>query len=592
MSTSAAGVSALVTAARIALRGGAGSLVGALGAASSASSSLARGLPRAMGAGSLLAAAVATALGSGAYVCATRPWCARTATFWWHMGPILLRYLLAKRVAASDADKEARFRVLHATYAPVVRRLLGELRGMFAKAAQVASVIPELLPEEYQREFRKLQDAVPGARWEEVCRVIERDLGARPTALFERIKREPLGAASLGQAHLAIWKGRRIVVKVQFPDSAVNLRADFDSLCTLCRLTRPEGLPMLRKVRQQFELELDYGQEARHLQALHEALAAAPEFAGRIAVPAPIAELTRGRVLGMEYFPGAKLDDVLQERLATLGLGSGPRTVAAVVQRSLGLQEADAAEDGAAAAAPAAPSALRRTGAVVAGAVVGLLGPELLLTVASRAAGAWADVRLRWRGCRRRAAGRGAWESRAMGSRELRAMLELVLQVHGFQIWFCPYFNADPHPGNILALPDGRVGLIDLGQCIAVDDDTKAGLARLVLLLAVPPTGGAEEGIVRELLALGVRSENSDATFLAFVARFSLCRLEAEWFQDNFLQTMFKRDRIVEQPMALLMAMRAARLLRGFGFQLFENVSLADAWAPYARRYLEQGGAA
>ena len=35
---------------------------------------------------------------------------------------------------------------------------------------------------------------------------------------------------------------------------------------------------------------------------------------------------------------------------------------------------------------------------------------------------------------------------------------------HRYQIFVDGVFNGDPHPGNILLMPDGRLGLIDYGQ--------------------------------------------------------------------------------------------------------------------------------
>lgn len=37
-------------------------------------------------------------------------------------------------------------------------------------------------------------------------------------------------------------------------------------------------------------------------------------------------------------------------------------------------------------------------------------------------------------------------------------------RVHGHQIFVDGAFNGDPHPGNILLTPDGKLGLIDYGQ--------------------------------------------------------------------------------------------------------------------------------
>lgn len=38
------------------------------------------------------------------------------------------------------------------------------------------------------------------------------------------------------------------------------------------------------------------------------------------------------------------------------------------------------------------------------------------------------------------------------------------VRVHGHQIFVDGAFNGDPHPGNILLTPDGKLGLIDYGQ--------------------------------------------------------------------------------------------------------------------------------
>lgn len=44
-------------------------------------------------------------------------------------------------------------------------------------------------------------------------------------------------------------------------------------------------------------------------------------------------------------------------------------------------------------------------------------------------------------------------------------------------------FNGDPHPGNILLLDDGRLGLIDYGQVKTLPEQTRLSLARLFVAL-------------------------------------------------------------------------------------------------------------
>ena len=44
-----------------------------------------------------------------------------------------------------------------------------------------------------------------------------------------------------------------------------------------------------------------------------------------------------------------------------------------------------------------------------------------------------------------------------------RVVRELV-HIHGCQLLLDGVYNADPHPGNVLLLPDGTLGLIDYGM--------------------------------------------------------------------------------------------------------------------------------
>ena len=68
-------------------------------------------------------------------------------------------------------------------------------------------------------------------------------------------------------------------------------------------------------------------------------------------------------------------------------------------------------------------------------------------------------------------------------ARELfRAYLDQIL-VHGF-------LHADPHPGNVLLTPDGRLGLIDVGMVARVPPELRDRLVRL--LLAVGERRGEE----------------------------------------------------------------------------------------------------
>jgi len=499
----------------------------------------------------------------------------------------VLNYSMARYWAKDQEDRSARYEVLHERHAPDARRIIEELRGMFIKVAQVLSIRAEIVPETYRREFRKLQDSAPASRWEAIQDTLERDLGAPLGELFDHIDKEPLGSASIGQAHLVAWRGTQAVVKVQYPEAASNMRADFWCLETLLWLVGDADAGRItRQVREQFEIELDYAQEAVHLQGLYDALTGTPagaRFAGRVAIPRPIPELTAGAVIGMEYFPGPKLETVCMQRLEALGMNLKGKSLNDWFADKAGVGTASDSLGGQAAQSAAEPSSAVSKSSRLGTWLLRLVGIDFAL----RFLGATADVRLRWW----RPSGSSSSDGVAATTAELRDTLRLILDVHGFQLFCCPFFNGDPHPGNILMLPDGRVGLIDFGQCKALSDEERAGLARLVLALSEPGAGeaaGSNARIAEAFAATGVRSVNSDEAFLSTLPRLMFCGLTPEMLDREKLQVVFRGDKVEHMPLHMIMAYRTSMLLRGLCLVLQENVSVAHAWRPWAEMWLRE----
>ena len=85
----------------------------------------------------------------------------------------------------------------------------------------------------------RLQDRVPRATYAVVRRVVETELGRSLEGVFATLRRpRPIASASLAQVHEAMLRdGRRVAVKVQYPEIAelvhtdlANLRALFGAL--------------------------------------------------------------------------------------------------------------------------------------------------------------------------------------------------------------------------------------------------------------------------------------------------------------------------------------------------------------------------
>ncbi|SMC69780.1 ABC1 kinase family protein [Lentzea albidocapillata] len=115
-----------------------------------------------------------------------------------------------------------------------------------------------------------------------------------------------------------------------------------------------------------------------------------------------------------------------------------------------------------------------------------------------------------------------------------RTLLRFVLR----QVMLDGVFHADPHPGNVLLLADGRLGLLDFGSVGRIDSALRSALQRL--LLAIDRSDPA--GLTDALLELTSRPEDIDEQRLEralgqFMARHlgAGMRPDVEMFGDLFL---------------------------------------------------------
>ncbi len=267
---------------------------------------------------------------------------------------------------------------------------LEALGPTYIKLGQLLSTRVDLLAPAYTEALSRLQDDVEPFSFDEVEEIITAELGMGPSRFYATFDREPLAAASLGQVHRATLRdGREVVVKVQRPGVRATVLHDMEVLSSLAETVdertdfgRRYGIGnLLDEFRRSLMDELDYRREADNLSRVGAMMQDHP----RIVVPEPVADLTSGRVLTMEYVEGRKIT----------GLGPLAR-----VDHDL------------------AP-----------------LADDLFA-----------------------------------------AYLSQVL-VHGS-------FHADPHPGNVLLAPDGRLVLLDIGMMARLTPATRAKLVKLFLALA------------------------------------------------------------------------------------------------------------
>jgi len=193
------------------------------------------------------------------------------------------------------------------------RLLLNDLGPTFVKLGQILSTRADLLPAEYIDELETLQDQVEPFSIAQVHEQIRASFGRGADELFAHIDEAPLAAASIAQVHRALTlEGHEVVIKVQRPGIAEQIRSDLGVLRSLARLleavVEETGIYTPTGIVDEFDRaiheELDFLNEARNIHAFTENHSARPY----LKVPKVYDALSSGRVLTLEFIRGVKIN--------------------------------------------------------------------------------------------------------------------------------------------------------------------------------------------------------------------------------------------------------------------------------------------
>jgi ubiquinone biosynthesis protein len=203
---------------------------------------------------------------------------------------------------------------------------LESLGPTFVKLGQLLSTRADLLPDAHIEALARLQDDVEPVPFDEIRTVIEQELGARLSNVFDTFDEDPIASASLGQVHHAVLRdGREVAVKVQRPGIRTIIDRDLEVLHGVAGFLdghtdlgeRYHFDEMIAEFERSLGRELDYRREAESLTELRQNLAGFD----RLTVPEYVPGLTTSRVLTMDHVEGKKVTDVSQ--LARLDIDGG-----------------------------------------------------------------------------------------------------------------------------------------------------------------------------------------------------------------------------------------------------------------------------
>ena len=226
---------------------------------------------------------------------------------------------IPQRIAGRKAIQEQEF----ISFATRTRLAFEDLGPTFIKFGQILSTRPDILPEEFIKEFLKLQDEVPPFPFTDVVKAIEQEFKRPVKELFKEIEEKPVAAASIAQVHKAVTReGEGVVVKVQRPDIEAVIDNDLSILQYIAKLIAkyiPESrnynpVGMVEEFGGIIKKEMDFTLEASYTERFRKNHSDDP----RVLIPAVYWNLTGKKALTMESIIGIKIDNV--EKLRESGI--------------------------------------------------------------------------------------------------------------------------------------------------------------------------------------------------------------------------------------------------------------------------------
>lgn len=213
-----------------------------------------------------------------------------------------------------------------------LRTTLEDLGPTYVKIGQIMSSRVDLLPEAYCKELEKLRQNVKPLEAEVARAVIEEETGKKIDEIFSEFRDEPLGSASIGQAHYAVLKdGTPVVTKVQRPLIADMMHEDYKLLKKLAKLVNVVSddeddqmvdlLSVIEELEKVTDEELDCRIEANNTKFFKENCIEDEE---KITCPTVYDELTTERIFTMSFVDGYTVshkDRIIEDGYDPMAIG-------------------------------------------------------------------------------------------------------------------------------------------------------------------------------------------------------------------------------------------------------------------------------
>ncbi len=142
------------------------------------------------------------------------------------------------------------------------------------------------------------------------------------------------------------------------------------------------------------------------------------------------------------------------------------------------------------------------------------------------------------------------------------------------------FFQADPHPGNLMVSPEGKLILLDFGLSKELPEGYGLGLFELMFSMMTLN----ESAMIRAFQELGFETKTGDTNTFLLITRRMLARSESGAFEGEFTEEMtdelfeaIRQDPVVRVPSDFVLVGRVFSFLSGIAHTLGHRANVLSA---------------
>lgn len=206
---------------------------------------------------------------------------------------------------------------LHNVAAERLLNMLRTNRGLYIKLGQSIANQGDFFPKEYQKKFVKLYDDAPVDTWEQIDKVLRKNLGENyEMEVFDSIDHDPIASASIAQVHKGKLKsnGESVAIKVQHHYINEQIVIDLFMYKLISKIyERVFDIPIsffTKYVSEQMIEEADFVNEMENASKLRQIIKKDESMNNtNIYIPHSYSDLSKRQVLITEWCDGIALTD-------------------------------------------------------------------------------------------------------------------------------------------------------------------------------------------------------------------------------------------------------------------------------------------